>query len=490
MTARGSSAEVIDPSVAHVVTAQGAGARQAVGADPVADATPAEFAPVQGASGRGLAARKNRADAVSTFAALKVRNYRLFFSGQVVSNTGTWMQRIAQDWLVLSITNSPVAVGITTALQFLPMLLFGLWGGVIADRYSKRTLLLATQSVMGAFAAVLAILTLAGHVQVWQVYAAAFGLGLASVIDTPTRQTFVNEMVPPHLVRNAVGLNTGNFQLARMIGPAVAGVLISLIGAGWAFAFNAASYLAVIAGLALMHTADLVVVPHAPRKRGQVREGLAYVRARPLLLWIVVLVFFIGTFGYNFAITLSAYAKNVFNSGADVYGLLNTVLALGSVIGALLAARRAQARMGFMFATAAGFGAMLLISGLIGWIVPFALALVLTGLLSVSFNTVANATVQLSTDPEMRGRVMSLYMLVFAGGTPIGSPIVGWVTERWGAPTAMVATGAICLFAAIGCAVLAARQSGVSLHLDLHRGADRHVVLVRSPEPTTSSAAA
>ena len=417
---------------------------------------------------------------VSTFAALRVRNYRLYFTGQVVSNTGTWMQRIAQDWLVLSITNSPIAVGVTTALQFLPMLLFGLWGGVIADRYSKRTLLIGTQMIMGVLAAVLATLTLTGHVQVWQVYAAAFGLGLVAVVDTPTRQTFVNEMVPPPLIRNAVSLNTGNFQLARMVGPAVAGVLISVVGAGWAFAFNAVSYLAVIAGLLLMNTGELQKVQRAPRAGGQVREGLRYVRNRPNLLWIIVLVFFIGTFGYNFAIILSAYAKDVFDAGADVYGLLNTALAVGSVIGALLAARRASARMGYLFVTAGGFAVMLIVTGLTPWMIPFAIALVFTGLLSVSFNTTANATVQLTTDAAVRGRVMSLYMLVFAGGTPIGSPIVGAITEHWGPAVALVVSGLICLIATIGCVVLAARQSGVKVVVDLHRDAERHLVVVRS----------
>jgi MFS family permease len=449
--------------------------------DVVAGGTPAESGSADGGSlGRQVA----DTGAVSTFAALRVRNYRLFFSGQVVSNTGTWMQRIAQDWLVLSITNSPIAVGVTTALQFLPMLLFGLWGGVIADRYPKRTMLIATQSVMAVLAAILAVLTLTGHVQVWHVYVVAFALGLVSVVDTPTRQTFVNEMVPPRLVRNAVSLNSGNFQLARMVGPAVAGVLISAVGSGWAFAFNAISYLAVIAGLVLMRTADLQVLERAPRRRGQVREGLRYVRERPTLLWIMVLMFFVGTFGYNFAIFLSAYAKNVFHSGADVFGLLNTALAVGSVVGALFAARRATARLGFLFSAAGGFSALLVLAGLTPWLGPFAVVLVGIGWMSVTFSATANATAQLSTEAAMRGRVMSLYMLVFAGGTPIGSPIVGAITEHWGAPVAIAISGAICLLATAGCAVLAARQSGVRVRVDLHRGAQQRLVMLRHGAPS------
>ena len=411
----------------------------------------------------------------STFAALRVRNYRLFFAGQVVSNTGTWMQRIAQDWLVLQITNSPLAVGITTALQFLPMLLFGLWGGLLADRYPKRRLLLITQVVMGLLAVALATLTLAGVVQVWQVYLIALGLGFATVVDNPARQTFVNEMVPKPLVRNAVGLNSGNFQLARMLGPAVAGVLISAVGIGWAFALNALSYVAVLAALIAMRPRELQRLPLAPRGPGQLREGLRYVRRTPALLWPIVLVFFIGTFGYNFAIILSAYTKDVFDSGAEIYGLLNTVMAAGSVAGALVAARRTSATLSVLFVAAGGVGAGLLLLGLTPWFIPFAVLLVAVGFLSVTFNTLGNSSVQLASSPELRGRVMSLYMLVFMGGTPLGSVVVGWITEQWGAPVALMVSGTICMLAAAAVAVLAARSAGVSVHLNLHRRDARSV---------------
>ncbi len=409
----------------------------------------------------------------STFAALKVRNYRLFFAGQVVSNTGTWMQRIAQDWLVLQITNSPLAVGITTALQFLPMLLFGLWGGLLVDRYPKRMLLMITQSVMGVLAVILAVLTLAGTVQVWQVYLIALGLGLATVVDNPARQTFVNEMVPKNLVRNAVGLNSGNFQLARMLGPAVAGLLISAVGIGWAFALNALSFVAVLVALGLMRSRELIRMPLAPRGPGQLREGLQYVRRTPALLWPIVLVFFVGTFGYNFAIILSAYTKDIFNSGADVYGLLNTVMAAGSVAGALVAARRTTATLSVLFLSAAGVGLGLVLLGLTPWFIPFVALLVLVGFISVTFNTLGNSSVQLASSPELRGRVMSLYMLVFMGGTPLGSLLVGWITEAWGAPMALIISGGVCIAAAGVAAVLAARSAGISIHLNLHGGVRR-----------------
>ncbi len=419
---------------------------------------------------------------VSTFAALHERNYRLYFSGSVVSNTGTWMQRIAQDWLVLELTNSPFAVGITMALQFLPLMLLGLYGGVAADRYPKRRLLIATQTAMGLLAAGLALVTLLGVVTVWHVYAVALLLGLVTVIDNPARQIFVNEMVPPALVRNAVSLNSGSFQIARLIGPAVAGVMIAAVGSGWAFAINAASFAATIGALLGMNPALLQTVPRATREPGQIREGLRYVWARPHIKWLIALVFFIGTFGFNFAIVLSAYAKITFDSTADLYGWLNTALAIGSLTGALLAARRATVRLGFLFGTAALFGASMIVLGLIGWIPVFMVLLVPSGMLAIAFNAMANATVQLATDAAVRGRVMSLFMLVLAGGTPIGAPLIGAVTDVWGAPVAMIVSGAICLAATVVCALGAARQAGIRVHLDLHRSAVRRLVLVRRDE--------
>ncbi len=402
----------------------------------------------------------------STFAALRIRNYRLFFAGQIVSNTGTWMQRIAQDWLVLEITNSPLAVGITTALQFLPMLFFGLWGGLIADRFPKRLVLLITQGSMGLLAVALTVLTLTGSVQVWQVYLIALGLGLATVFDNPARQTFVNELVPTHLVRNAVALNSGNFQMARMVGPAVAGVLITLVGIGWAFALNALSFVAVIAALLMMRVRDLERLPLAPRGRGQLREGLRFVRRTPVLLWTVVLVFFVGTFGYNFAIILSAYAKDTGGS-ASLFGWLNTAMAVGSVAGALVAARRGSGRLLVLFLGAGGVGAALILLGLVSpWLWVFVVVLVAVGFVSVTFNTLGNATAQLASPPEIRGRVMSLYMLVFIGGTPVGSVVVGAITDAWGAPIALILSGAACLVGTAGAAILAARQAGVRVHVD------------------------
>ena len=416
---------------------------------------------------------------VPIFSALRERNYRLYFTGQMISNTGTWMQRIAQDWLVLELTNSPLAVGITTALQFLPVLLFGLLGGLIIDRYPKRSILVITQALMGLLAAALAALTLSGVVVVWHVYLIAFALGMVTVVDNPTRQVFVNEMVPARLVRNAVGLNVSTFQLARLVGPAVAGMLIAATGSGWAFAINALSYAATIVALLAMRADLLRKLPRAPREPGQLREGLRYVAARPHILWIIVTVFFIGTFGYNFSVFLSAYAKDVFDSGASAYGLLNTALGIGSVSGAVLAARRTGTRLSFLFVVAAAFSALMIVLGFTPTMLAFMAVLVVCGLASTSFSATANASVQLASDPQVRGRVMSLYMMVFMGGTPIGGPIAGALTDTLGAPAAMIICGAICLAATLACAALAAHQVGVRLHLDLRTRASRHLALVR-----------
>lgn len=299
---------------------------------------------------------------ISTFSSLRVRNFRIHLLGSSISNIGTWMQRIAQDWLVHTLTGSAAAVGVTTALQFLPMLLFGLYGGVLADRFDKRKLLLGTQSALGLTGLILAALTLSGAVEVWHVYVLAFAVGLATVVDNPARQAFVSEMVGPHLLRNAVSLGSANFQSARLIGPAVAGVVITTVGAGWAFLYNGLSFLAPLVGLLLMRPAELSRTRRTPRGKGQLREGLRYVGSRPELLWPIVLLGFVGTFGYNFPIWLVAFTDRVFHAEAGTYGLLNSLIAAGSVAGALLAARRGSRRTRFIVAAAAVFGVLLMVA--------------------------------------------------------------------------------------------------------------------------------
>ncbi|NUK10009.1 MFS transporter [Streptomyces lunaelactis] len=420
------------------------------------------------------------------FSSLKIRNYRLFATGQVVSNTGTWMQRIAQDWLVLTLTGSASAVGITIALQFLPMLLFGLYGGVLADRLPKRQLLLATQTAMGLTGLELAVLTLTGHVQVWHVYLTAFVLGLVTVVDNPARQSFVAEMVGPDQLGNAVSLNSANFQSARLVGPAVAGVLITAVGSGFAFLLNGLSFIAPIAGLLLMRNSELYKIERAPRGKGQLREGLKYVAGRPELIWPIVLVGFIGTFGFNFPIWLSAFVDDVYHSGASTYGLLNTLMAAGSLAGALLAARRGTSRLRVLVGAAVLFGLLEIVTAFAPQFWIFAVLMVPIGVFGLTVNVTANSILQMATEPAMRGRVMSLFMMVFVGGTPLGAPLVGWITDTYGPRIGFAAGGAVALAAAIAVGVMLVRVGGLRLKIDLRPGR-RHVEFVPREQLATAA---
>jgi len=374
-----------------------------------------------------------------TFAAMSNRNFRLFVTGQMVSNTGTWMQRIAQDWLVLSLTHqSGVALGIATSLQFLPILLFTLWGGVLADRLPKRKVLLGTQALMGCQALVLGVLTVTGHAQVWQVYVLAALLGLAAALDTPVRQAFVSEMVGGRDLPNAVALGSATFNLGRVIGPAVAGLLITWIGTGPVFLVNAVSYLAVISGLLMMRTSELRPSVRVPRGPGVLREGLRYVRGRRDLLLVICVLCAVGTFGFNFQISTALMATHVFHMDASAFGLLTTAFAAGSLMGALLSARRAGSTgtrpgLRLVIALAVVFGILEFISGFAPTYASFFVLLIPTGLFAIAFATSANAFVQLGTDSTLRGRVMAIYMLAFVGGTPLGAPLLGWLAQNAGA---------------------------------------------------------
>ncbi|MGW2637518.1 MFS transporter [Streptomyces sp. NPDC001348] len=424
----------------------------------------------------------------SMFSSLRIRNYRLFFIGQVVSNTGTWMQRIAQDWLVLSLTGSSAAVGITTALQFLPMLLFGLYGGVLVDRLPKRPALLVTQSAMAVTGLVLAALTLTGHVQVWHVYLAAFAVGLATVVDNPARQSFVSEMVGPEQLQNAVSLNSANFQSARLVGPAVAGVMITGVGTGWAFLVNGLSFVAPIGGLLLMRARELHVAQRAPRGKGQLREGLRYVAGRPDLIWPIVLVGFIGTFGFNFPVWLSAYADDVFHAGAGAYSLFNTLMAIGSLVGALLAARRGTARLRLLIAAAAAFGTLEIVAALAPSYWLFALLMTPIGIAGLTVNVTANTAVQMATDPAMRGRVMALFMMVFMGGTPLGAPVVGWITDTYGPRVGFALGGVVSAAAAVTVGLVLARIGGLRLSVGWYHGHPRLRFVPREREQLATAA--
>jgi MFS family permease len=395
---------------------------------------------------------------------LKVRNYRLYFSGQLVSLTGTWAQRVAQDWLVLQLTNSGTLLGVVTALQFAPALLLSLYGGALADRGDKRKLLLVTQSAMGVAALVLGLLDVSGAVRLWHVLTLAAVLGIISAIDTPVRQSFVVEMVGGADLPNAVALNATTFNLARIIGPAIAGVVITAFGTGWAFLGNAVSTLAVLAGLLLMRAAELFPSKPVDRKPGQYRAALRYVRSRSDLVLPMLLMFIIGTFGMNYQITIALVAKQVFHRGAGSFGLLSTTLAVGATLGALGATfRRTRPTRLFLIGAALAFSIAELVAGSMPSFELTALALIPAGLTMITLAQSANATVQLGVEPTMRGRVMGLYILCFMGGTPLGAPIVGWVAEVFGPRWGMLGGGLVCLLATLVIGAWVSRSRGIGL---------------------------
>ena len=365
-----------------------------------------------------------------------------------MSNTGTWMQRVAQDWLVLQLAvgSGATALGITTGLQFLPFLLLTPFAGLIADRMPKQRLLQLTNIGMALPAAVLGVLAVTGVAEVWHVYVLALLLGAASAFDAPARQSFVSELVDPVDLTNAVGLNSASFNAARLVGPGLAGVLIAAFGGGavatgWVILLNAVSYAAPIWSLRHLDASRIDAAAPLNRGPGAIREGVAYVRARPDLLLVLSLVFFAGTFGLNFQITSALMATEVFGKGPEEFGLLGTFLAVGSLTGALLAARRSNVRHRLVVGAALAFGVTVVLAGLMPSYLTFALLAPVTGLTALTFITAANTYMQLHTDAGVRGRVMALYMMIFMGGTPVGAPIIGWIGEEYGARWTLLGGG-------------------------------------------------
>ena len=405
-----------------------------------------------------------------TFRSLHVYNYRLWASGAIVSNTGTWMQRVAQDWLVLTALtdNSGVAVGITTGLQFAPMLLLSPVAGLLADRLPQRWLLMATQGLMGLWGLVLGLLVVTDTAQLWHVYVLATLLGITAAIDAPARQTFVAAMVPKDMLPNAVGLNSASFHAGRLIGPAVAGVLIAALGStGPVFLVNAATFGATMLSLALMRATELYPMERARKGKGQIRDGLRYVRGRPDIMMILFIVGMVGTFGFNFQLTTALMARLEFDKGAADYGLLGSIMAIGSLTGALLGARRERPRLRLVVAATAAFGVFATVASLMPTYELFAISLIPVGVSSLTLMTAANATVQMSTDPAMRGRVMALYMAIFMGGTPIGAPLIGWVGEAFGARWTIAIGGLVSLTVAAVAVVHIVRSRDVTVRYRL-----------------------
>ncbi|SFN48469.1 MFS transporter [Dokdonella immobilis] len=374
-----------------------------------------------------------------TFRSLRAINFRIWAAGAFVSNIGTWMQRTAQDWLVLAelTDRNATAVGIVMALQFGPPLLLLPLTGFVADHFDRRRLLMLTQTCMGLLALGLGLLTISGLAELWHVHVFAFLLGCVTAFDAPARQTFVSDMVAESELSNAVALNSTSFNAARLIGPAVAGLLIAVIGSGWVFVLNAVSFAAVIASLSLLRVGELRRHARAVRSRGSLLEGFRYVWKRPDLVAILTMLFLIATFGLNFPIYISTMSVTVFHGGAGQYGLLISTMAIGSVAGALMSARRASPRLSLLLIGATAFGLGMVVAASMPNHVLFGLVLVLVGASAQTFMTTANSIVQLSTEPAMRGRVLAILLALALGGTPIGAPIVGWVADTLGPRWAM-----------------------------------------------------
>jgi MFS family permease len=400
-----------------------------------------------------------------TFRALHNPNYRRYALGSLISNTGTWMQRVAQDWLVLRLTDgSGTALGITTGLQFLPVLLLSPYAGVVADRFAKRRLLQLTQLMMAIASLVLGLLAVTGAAHVWMVYVIAFLFGIGSAFDAPARQSFVSELVGPDDLTNAVGLNSATFNAARIMGPGLAGLMIGALGGGaaatgWVILVNALSYGAVIWQLQHMDVQLLRSPKPVARTPGMLLEGVRYVRSQPKMMAILVMVFFAGTFGMNFQITSALMATHVFGKGAGEFGILGSAMAVGSLAGALLAARRVHVRVRLVALAAVGFGVTEMVAGLMPSYVAFALICPLIGLCTLTMLNSANAIMQLESEPALRGRVMALYMTIVMGGTPLGSPVIGWVGQQFGARWTLLGGGALVIVGVVLAVALFARPA-------------------------------
>ncbi|GAA4967735.1 MFS transporter [Kineococcus glutinatus] len=422
----------------------------------------------------------------ATFRSLRHRPYRLWASGAVVSNVGTWMQRVAQDWLVLTqlTDESGTAVGITTGLQFGPILLLAPVTGAVADRWPKKRVLLVTQSAMALLGLGLGLLVVTGAAQLWHVYVFAVLLGCATAFDGPARQTFVHELVPREDLSNAVGLNSASFNSARLVGPGLAGLLIGWVGTGPLFLINALSFAGPI--LALWRIRPLARAPRPARGRGGMGEALRHLRHRPDVVAILAVVAVVGTVGMNFQLTTALMARVEFDRGPGEYGLLGSIIAIGSLSGALLAARRERPRMRLVFGAAAAFGVVTTVAALMPSYALFAVLLVPVGLCSLTLMTSANATIQLSTDPAIRSRVMALYMGLFQGGTVVGGPLVGWMGSAFGPRWSLLVGSLPAVAVAVAAALFLLRRGGERLHYQL-RGTPHLQVL---PAERTDSAAA
>jgi MFS family permease len=383
-----------------------------------------------------------------TFSALAIPNFRLFFFGQSTSLIGTWMQSVAQSWLVFTVTHSATAIGFVLALQTLPVLLLAPYGGVIADRVDKRRFLIILQSLMGVQALVLGIMVVTNSVLFWEICVLAMVLGLNNCFETPTRQAFMLEMVGSDHLRNAVSLNSTMVNAARVVGPAVAGLLIATVGVGVCFLINAVSFVAVVYSLTSMDSKALKPSPPTQRARGQLREGLRYVRAEPRLWVPLLMAGIVGMLAWEFQVTLPVVAKQTFGGNAATYGFLTAAMGFGAVIGGLFTATRGRTGLRTMTFAATGFGVGMLCVALAPTLAIGFVAMAVTGFAAICFMATGNATLQLEATPSMRGRVLSLWAVGFMGSTPVGGPLVGWIVQVAGARSGLAVGGVSCLVAA------------------------------------------
>ncbi|WP_060797668.1 MFS transporter [Winkia neuii] len=369
-----------------------------------------------------------------TFASLHYRSYRLWFVASLFANVGTWMQRVAQDWVVLTelTDNSGFAVGVTTALQFLPTLLFGAAAGVLADRLDRRKLLIVTQSAMGVLALAMSLLLLSGLAELWHLYVFAFLSGCVAAVDTPVRLVYISSLVPPNKLPNAVGLNSTSFNMARLVGPAVAGIAVAAVGPGWVFLLNALTFAGPVAVMFMIRETYVATSAKKPERKGMFIQGFRYIKRRSDIVVIMAIAGVVSAFGLNFQMTTAIMARVQFHRGPEAYGLLTSAMAVGTLTGALLAARRRYPRVRTVVVAALAFGVASGAAALAPGYWSFALLLIPTGLATLTMLTTANAAIQMYTHPSMRGRVISIYQTVNMGATPIGAPIVGWVAQVWG----------------------------------------------------------
>lgn len=401
----------------------------------------------------------------AAFCALGDPGFRLYLAGVLVTSTGGWIQRIAQDWLVLTLTDSPAAVGLTTMFQFLPTVVLGLGGGMVADRYPKRRVLAVTMSAMGILAGVLAALTLSGHVQVWHVDVVALLLGATIAVDNPTRQSYVTELAPPDRLRSAVSMVSSTFQLGAMLGPALSGLLITGVGSGYAFALNGLSYIVALAALSRLPSRGRAAAAGAG---GRLGPAVRYVRDTVTVRWPAMLAAVLGMFTLSLPVTLAAMAKSEFHSGSSGYGVLSSALALGSMSGAILAARRTRApRLRGLVGAATGLSAAELVAALAPTQLVFVPLLVLLGAAALSFITSAQSMVQLSTPPALRGRVIAVYLVGFLGSGAVGGPLVGAVVDAFGPRAGLALAGACSLTATAALGVRLARDGQLRVRLEL-----------------------